>query len=121
MTHHEAVGFLLKDRINVPIIEITGVKGKTSTLAMLKQIYYDQNPLILSSVGVEIVDNGQDTILQKDISITPASIITAWRLAEDFYKEKKPSKHDVNTNVGICLFESSLGGTGMVCGSNPAC
>ena len=113
MTHHEAVGFLLKDRINVPIIEITGVKGKTSTLAMLKQIYYDQNPLILSSVGVEIVDNGQDTILQKDISITPASIITAWRLAEDFYKEKKPSKHDVNTNVGICLFESSLGGTGM--------
>ncbi|MDD3753314.1 MAG: coenzyme F430 synthase [Methanobacterium sp.] len=113
MTHHEAVGFLLKDRINVPIIEITGVKGKTSTLAMLKEIYRDQNLLILSSLGVEIVDNGQDTILQKDISITPASIITAWDLAEDFYKAKKPSKPDVNTNIDICLFESSLGGTGL--------
>jgi len=38
MTHHQAVGYLLKDEINVPIIEITGVKGKTSTAAMIKDI-----------------------------------------------------------------------------------
>lgn len=113
MSHHEAVGFLLNDRIKVPIIEITGVKGKTSTVAMLKEIYRDKNPLILSSLGVEIVDNDEDIILQKDISITPASIITAWKLAEEFHNGKKPSKQEVNSNVGICIFESSLGGTGL--------
>ncbi len=113
MSHHQAVAFILKDRIKVPIMEITGVKGKTSTVAMLKEIYRDQNPLILSSLGVELVDNGQDIILQKDISITPASIITAFKLAEKYYNNKKPSKQEVNRNIGICIFECSLGGTGM--------
>ena len=106
MTHHQAVGFLLKDQINVPIIEITGVKGKTSTAAMLKEIYRDKNPLILSSLGVDVVEDGQEITLQKDISITPASIITAWQLSQEFYKDKVH-------NVGICIFESSLGGTGL--------
>ncbi|WP_321423474.1 coenzyme F430 synthase [uncultured Methanobacterium sp.] len=106
MTHHQAVGFLLKDQINVPVIEVTGVKGKTSTAAMLKEIYRDENPLILSSLGVEVVEDGQEIILQKDISITPASIITAWQLSQEFYKDKVH-------NVGICIFESSLGGTGL--------
>ncbi|EKF86338.1 coenzyme F430 synthase [Methanobacterium formicicum] len=106
MTHHQAVGFLLKDQINVPVIEITGVKGKTSTTAMLKEIYRDENPLILSSLGVKVVEDGQEITLQKDISITPASIITAWQLSQKFYKNKVH-------NVGICIFESSLGGTGL--------
>lgn len=113
MSHHEAVNFLLKDHIKVPIIEITGVKGKTSTAAMLKEIYRDKNPLILSSLGVEIVDKGEEIMLQKDISITPASIITAWKLANEFHNGKKPSKQELNSNVGICIFESSLGGTGI--------
>ena len=26
MTHHEAVGYLLKSSVNVPVIEVTGVK-----------------------------------------------------------------------------------------------
>jgi len=106
MTHHQAVGYLLKDEINVPIIEITGVKGKTSTVAMLKEIYRDKNPLILSSLGVEVLNDGEEFNLQKNISITPASIITAWRLAQEFYNDKIPG-------VGVCIFESSLGGTGM--------
>lgn len=55
ITHHEAVGFLLKNRINVPVIEITGVKGKTSVSWMLKEIFKDLNPLILSSLGVEVI------------------------------------------------------------------
>lgn len=117
MTHHQAVGYLMKDCIKVPIIEITGVKGKTTTAAMLKEIYHDQNPLILSSLGVEIVKDGKEIILKKDISITPASIITAWRLAEEFYKEfynlEKPKKDLISSNVGICIFESSLGGTSL--------
>jgi len=113
MTHHQAVGFLMKDRIKVPIIEVTGVKGKTSASAMLKEIYLDKNPLILTSLGVEIVKDDEEIILQKDISITPASIITAWELAEEFYKKENHFKEGSNSNVGICIFESSLGGTGL--------
>ncbi len=117
MTHHQAVGFLLKDMITVPVIEITGVKGKTSTAAMLKEIYLDENPLILSSLGIEVVNIGEEITLQRDISITPASIITAWKRAQEFYKDKKFHKSKFCTDkipgVGICIFESSLGGTGL--------
>ena len=45
MTHHEAVGFLLKDKINIPVIEVTGVKGKTSVVWMLKEIFKDYKSL----------------------------------------------------------------------------
>ncbi len=100
MTHHEAVGFLLKDKINIPIIEVTGVKGKTSIVWMLKEIFKDLNPLVLSSLGVEVFEDGEWKVLKRDISITPASIIEAWKLAEDYEK-------------GICIFETSLGGTGL--------
>jgi UDP-N-acetylmuramyl pentapeptide synthase len=101
MTHHEAVKFLIEDRINVPIIEVTGVKGKTSVVWMLKEIFKDLNPLILSSLGVEVIENGASTILKRNISITPASIIESWQLAKNY------------KNVGICIFETSLGGTGL--------
>ena len=82
MTHHEAVGFLLKDRINVPVIEVTGVKGKTSVVWMLKEIFKDFNPLVLSSLGVEVLEDSDWKVLKQNISITPASIIEAWKLAE---------------------------------------
>ncbi len=100
MTHHEAVAFLMKNYIKTPVIEVTGVKGKTSVVYMLKEIFKDLNPLILSSLGVEVVDDGKSKFLKKDISITPASIIDAWRMAEDY-------------NVGIFIVETSLGGTGL--------
>ncbi len=100
MTHHEAVGFLLRDRINIPVIEVTGVKGKTSVVWMLKEIFKSYNPLVLSSLGVEVVEDGEWKVLKQDISITPASIIEAWKLAE---------VHE----IGICIFETSLGGTGL--------
>ncbi len=100
MTHHEAVEFLMKDNINVPIIEVTGVKGKTSVVWMLKEIFKDSNPLILSSLGVEAIEDRKSNILKRDISITPASIMEAWQLAKDY-------------EIGICIFETSLGGTGL--------
>lgn len=100
MTHHEAVKFLLKDKINVPIVEVTGVKGKTSIVWMLKEIFKDLNPLVLSSLGVEVFKNGASNLLKQNISITPASIIEAWQLAENY-------------DFGICIFETSLGGTGL--------
>jgi len=101
MTHHEAVGFLLQDEIHVPVIEVTGVKGKTSVVWMLKEIFRDINPLVLSSLGVEVIVNGKINVLDDNISITPASIIEAWQLAENY------------KNIGICIFETSLGGTGL--------
>jgi coenzyme F430 synthetase len=100
MTHHQAVGFLLENKINVPVIEVTGVKGKTSVVWILKEIFKDSNPLVLSSLGVEVVKDKEWKLLKQNISITPASIIEAWKLAEGY-------------EVGICIFETSLGGTGL--------
>jgi coenzyme F430 synthetase len=100
MSHHEAVAFLMKNNIEVPIIEVTGVKGKTSVIYMLREIFKDFKPLILSSLGVEVLENGEWRQLKEDISITPASIITAWELGQ---------KH----HPGIFIVETSLGGTGL--------
>ena len=100
LTHHEAVGYLLRNKINIPVIEVTGVKGKTSIVWMLKEIFKDLNPLVLSSLGVEVVEDGEWKVLKQDISITPASIIEAWKLSEGYDR-------------GICIFETSLGGTGL--------
>ncbi|MDD3984641.1 MAG: coenzyme F430 synthase [Methanobacterium sp.] len=100
ITHHQAVGFLLKNKINTPIIEVTGVKGKTSVVWILKEIFKDLNPLILSSLGVEVIENNKWKLLKKNISITPASIIEAWNISKEY-------------EIGICIFETSLGGTGL--------
>jgi UDP-N-acetylmuramyl pentapeptide synthase len=51
---------------------------------------------------VEAVEGEKTTVLQKDISITPANIITAWKLA--LKNQFQP---------GLCIFETSLGGTGL--------
>ncbi|MCE7699001.1 MAG: coenzyme F430 synthase, partial [Methanobacterium paludis] len=124
MTHHEAVGFLLKNRIDVPVIEVTGVKGKTSVVWMLKEVFKGFNPLILSSLGVEILKNEKGEFkhhfLKKNISITPASIIEAFNLVCDEYPhengvgfENSNCIKEVLKDIGICIFETSLGGTGL--------
>lgn len=96
MTHHQAVAHLLEGRVNIPTIEVTGVKGKTSVVHMLKEIFKGSNPLTLSSLGIEV----EDKVLKGDISITPASIITAWESGQKY-------------NPGIFIWETSLGGTGL--------
>lgn len=100
MSHHEAVAILMKNRVNVPVIEVTGVKGKTSVVHMLREIFKDLNPLILSSLGVEVLKNGKWTVLKRDISITPASIMEAWEMSQRY-------------EIGIFIVETSLGGTGL--------
>ena len=94
----------------IPIIEVTGVKGKTSAVGMLKEIFAPYRPLILSSLGAEIYENSErpenseivseSIILKKNISITPASIIETIKLAE-------------NNDYGISIFETYLGATGI--------
>lgn len=100
MTHHEAVAYLLEKEINIPLIEVTGVKGKTSVVHMLKEIYKDFNPLILSSLGIEVRENNKWQLLEGDVSITPSNIITAWESGQKY-------------NPEIFITETSLGGTGL--------
>jgi coenzyme F430 synthetase len=100
LTHHDAVKLILNHEIKVPIVEVTGVKGKTSVVWILKEILSHKKPLVLSSLGVEVFDGESWIQLKENISITPASIIEAWKLAENY-------------EIGICIFETSLGGTGL--------
>lgn len=98
-THHEIVKFLLSKNEKLsktPIIEVTGVKGKTNVVWMLKEILEEKSPLTLSSLGVFLSEKK----LKENISITPASIIETVELAKDL-------------NYQACIFETSLGGTGL--------
>lgn len=99
LTHHEITGWLLgswRRKRGVPVVEVTGVKGKTSTVWILRSIMGDLEPLVLSSLG----SWAGDELLRRDISIAPASIIETVNLAEH---------HD----YGAAIFEVSLGGTGL--------
>ena len=119
ITHHQAVKEILNDwGDDIPKIEITGVKGKTSSVFMLKEILIEENPLILSSLGAILYENNEEKILKKDISITPANIKETIDLA---YKSANPiceiasgkvkSKNLKSYNCAI--FECSLGACGI--------
>ena len=112
-THHEAIKELLDEwEKDILKIEVTGVKGKTSSVFMLKEILIDSNPLILSSLGALLYKNKKEIILQKNISITPANIKESIDLT---YRVANPicggEKKDRIYNCAI--FESSLGATGI--------
>ena len=78
LTHHQAVGqFVRQSKIlqDALVFEVTGVKGKTSTAALLSNAYADRKLLTLTSLGLEVSENGR-YIAKKRLSITPASILT---------------------------------------------
>ncbi len=102
LTHHAAVKYILEDwkKIEIPVIEVTGVKGKSSVVGILKEIFICRKPLVLSSLGAEYLENKSIINLKKNISITPASIIDTIQLAKNY-------------EYDICIFETSLGGTGL--------
>ena len=118
-THHEIIGELLNDwGSDIPKVEITGVKGKTSSVFMLKEILIDRNPLILSSLGSLIYENEKEIILKRNISITPANIKETidlaykianpvCQIAEGVVKSENLRKYD------SAIFESSLGVSGI--------
>lgn len=112
-THHEAIGELLANwGEDINKIEITGVKGKTSCVFMLKEILIDNNPLILSSLGALLYEDEKELILQKNISITPANIKECIDLA---YRLANPiCGGEIKNQIYNCaIFESSLGGCGI--------
>ena len=101
ITHHKAVKELLKEwGKNILKVEITGVKGKTSSVFMLKEILIDKNPLILSSLGAIFYNNGKKSLLKKNISITPANIKETIDLAN-------------GKDYNLAIFENSLGACGI--------
>ena len=70
LTHHEAIAEILDGwGSDINKIEVTGVKGKTSCVFMLKEILLEDNPLILSSLGALIYENKKEIILKKNIVI----------------------------------------------------
>lgn len=122
ITHHQSIRLLtndfLKKHENILKVEITGVKGKTSSVFLLKEILKDLNPLILSSVGIIQCRDNYDITLKKDISITPANIKEAIDLAYridnpqcDLSCNKKKSTDNVNYKA--LILESSLGVSGI--------
>ena len=100
INHHQATELVLSPwkeetiKQNIRTIEITGVKGKTSTAFLLKEIFSEnnKNTLLLSSLGAYLFrksrDDEQKIILQKNISITPANIINTIQLAKKIANPK---------------------------------
>ena len=118
-SHHEIICELLSGWAeDIPKIEITGVKGKTSCVFMLKEILIDENPLILSSLGALLYENGNEIVLKKDISIAPANIKEtvdlAYKIANPICKIADGIVESENLRkYGCAIFESSLGTTGI--------
>jgi UDP-N-acetylmuramyl pentapeptide synthase len=118
-SHHEIVGELLKDWAgDIKKIEVTGVKGKTTSVFMLKEILIDENPLILSSLGALLYEERKEIILKKDISITPANIKEtvdlAYKVANPICRIAEGTVESENLRkYGSAIFESSLGVSGI--------
>lgn len=119
ITHHQAIGRLLDGWApDIPKIEVTGVKGKTSCVFMLKEILIDENPLILSSLGAILYENGREIVLKKNISITPANIKEtvdlAYKVANPICKIAEGEVKSENLRkYSSAIFESSLGASGI--------
>ncbi|MDP3395615.1 MAG: coenzyme F430 synthase [Methanoregula sp.] len=94
ITHHEAVRRLLGEKLPVPMIEITGSRGKTTTAYALAHILKG-NGVLHTSAGTYAYPS--KNLLWKR-SITPASVLTAARYA--------------NKHSGWLVAECSLGVTG---------
>ena len=82
LNFHEALSLILKNWNNKRkkedkvLIEITGVKGKTSTLNLLKDILIKEDNLVsLSSLGLYYYKQEKENLLEKNISINPTSLI----------------------------------------------
>ncbi|MGZ4862265.1 MAG: coenzyme F430 synthase, partial [Halobacteriota archaeon] len=103
-THHQAVGQLARQAKTLQdalVFEVTGVKGNTTTASLLGVAFSDRKLLTLTSRGLEIRENGK-YVAKKQLSITPANILTALDLVREF-----------DFDPEVCIFEVSLGGTGL--------
>jgi coenzyme F430 synthetase len=98
VTAHQAVGELA--HFDIPVVEFTGVRGKTSACHVLGHILADRGleVLLLTSRGLCTMNAEGRTVLKDRISIAPPSVLAL-------------SKSPPMTDIGV--FEVSLGGTGL--------
>jgi len=107
ITHHEMTGRLLRSDprlLNIHLVEITGVRGKTSTAVLLAQMLSFKNSVVLhTSEGLTYWKGGQSERIESGIgiSITPAHIPDLIDLT--FERKYIPD---------TMIFEVSLGFTG---------
>lgn len=105
VTHHEMAGRILRSNPKIAdryLIEITGVRGKTSTAVLLAQMLSYKNRVLLhTSEGMTFWDGGNFERVEPGISITPAYIPELADLA--FERNYMPD---------TLIFEVSLGFTG---------
>jgi UDP-N-acetylmuramyl pentapeptide synthase len=105
LSHHEIVGEILSgdSRLSgIKIIEVTGVKAKTSTASLLADILSRQFEVVLhTSRGLEYWKAGSSFLIHRGLSITPGSILVA--VEKVFEACLRPD---------FFIFEISIGGTG---------
>ena len=94
ISHHEAVRLLLGDNVPVPMVEITGSRGKTVTAYAIASLLPGKG-VLHTSVGTYSYPG--KTLLWKK-SITPASVLAAAKYAREM--------------KGWLIVEESLGVTG---------
>lgn len=105
VTHHEMAGRLLRSDPRITdryLVEITGVRGKTSAAVLLAQMLSYKNRVLLhTSEGMTFWDSGRFERIEPGVSITPAYIPDLADLA--FERKYMPD---------TLIFEVSLGFTG---------
>ncbi len=102
ISHHAAVGQILSnyDLKDKTIIEVTGTKAKTSASILLAEIL-SKGKKVVSHTSRGVEDWSTGTNIQRGLSITPASMLTAL----DAVREK-------GIEFDVFISEISLGGTG---------
>lgn len=98
ITAHQAVGELAS--FDIPVVEVTGVRGKTSACHVLAHVLASTGRTVLlhTSRGLCTVDQDGRKMVRDKVSIAPPSVLSL-------------SKEHPPTDIGV--FEVSLGGTGL--------
>ena len=104
-THHEFTSYLVdkhkaKYDWNMKFIQVTGVKGKTTTVNLINNILKDSNRLVLTSNALIYYSKDKLKVLDESLSITPSSIITCLNIAKN---------EDILYEIDYFIIEVSLG------------
>jgi UDP-N-acetylmuramyl pentapeptide synthase len=99
ITHHRAVGELLRGERDFRSFEVTGTRGKTTTALILARILSARGTVASHTTrGIEVWRDGRSELVTSGLSITPANVIRAFDAAKDF-------------GAADLVCELSLGGT----------
>ena len=101
ITHHRAVGELLRGERDFRAFEVTGTRGKTTTALILARILSTGRTVASHTTrGIEVWKDGRSKLVRSGLSITPANVILAFDAARE-------------ARADDLVSEVSLGGTGV--------